>query len=177
MLQRMLGAARLDVRTFEEVEHDQNATFQAALVVIIVSVATGLGALGSREGGGIAFILGLVAGLLQWAVWAYITYLIGTTLFRTSGTRATWGQLARTTGFAQSPGVLKILGFIPVLGQVIFFAASNMAVGGHGHRSEASPGLRVCMACSGRGRRGVPGGDSDLRHLWPDYGCPCGGKF
>ncbi len=123
MLQRMLGAARLDVRTFEEVEHDQNATFQAALVVIIVSVATGLGALGSREGGGIAFILGLVAGLLQWAVWAYITYLIGTSLFQTSGTRATWGQLARTTGFAQSPGVLNILGFIPVLGAVIAFVA------------------------------------------------------
>lgn len=124
MLQRMFGAARLDVRTFEEVEHDQNATFQAALVVIIVAIATGLGALGSREGGGIAFILGLVTGLLQWAVWAYITYLIGTTLFRTSGTRATWGQLARTIGFAQSPGVLKVLGFIPVLGSVIFFAAS-----------------------------------------------------
>ncbi len=124
MLERMLGAARLDVRTFEDVEHDQNATFQAALVVLIVSVATGLGALGSREGGALAFVLGLVTGLLQWAVWAYITYLIGTTLLQTSGTRATWGQLARTTGFAQSPGVLKVLGFIPVLGPVIFFAAS-----------------------------------------------------
>ena len=32
--------------------------------------------------------------------------------------------MARTLGFAQSPGVFKVFGFIPVLGPLIFFLAS-----------------------------------------------------
>ena len=53
-------------------------------------------------------------------VWAWITYFIGTTIFRTPQTEADWGQLARTLGFAQSPGVLKVFGVVPVIGPVIF---------------------------------------------------------
>ena len=39
MLSRMLGAARLSVDTFEDVERDSSATIQALIVVIIVSLA------------------------------------------------------------------------------------------------------------------------------------------
>ena len=117
LLERMIGAARLDPRIYEEVEADTGATLQAMLVVIMVSVATGIGALGAGGIGGLLF--GVIFGLAGWAVWALITYLVGTTWFRTPETHADWGQLARTTGFAQSPGVLRVLGFIPVVGPVI----------------------------------------------------------
>ena len=122
MLARMLGAARLSVHTFEDVESDSGATLQAMMVVILVSIAGAIG--GIVASGIIGLIIGLVAGLIQWALWALVTFLIGTTILKTPETHANWGQLARTTGFAQTPGLFKVLGFIPVLGPVIMFIAS-----------------------------------------------------
>lgn len=120
MIGRMIGAARLHPQTFEEVEADSSATYQALLVVVLVALATGVGSL--EVGGVRGLIGGVIIGLVGWALWAGITYLIGTTLFRTGGTHASWGQLARTLGFAQSPGIFKVFGFIPGVGPVILFA-------------------------------------------------------
>lgn len=124
MLERMLGAARLDVRTFEEVENDENATMQAMLVVVIVAIAAVIGSvfqLGNPLGG---IIFGLIAGIVRWAVWALITFWVGTTILNTPQTNASWGQLARVTGFAQTPGVLQVFGFIPVIGGIIGLIAA-----------------------------------------------------
>ncbi len=123
IVDRMFGAARLDVHTYEDVEADPSATLQAVWVVVLVSVASGIGLLGTGGGLG-ALIVGVVLGVAQWAIWAFVTYWIGTRILPTPETHATWGQLARTTGFAQSPGVLKVLGFIPVIGLTIFFVVS-----------------------------------------------------
>ena len=123
MLERMMRAAKLDVHLYEEVESDGGATFQAMWVVILVAVATGIGTL-AVGGGGVGLVSGVIFGLASWAIWAYITYLIGTTFFRTAETEADWGQLARTTGFAQSPGILRVFGFIPYLGTVILIGVS-----------------------------------------------------
>ena len=115
---RMMGAATLDVATYEEVEADTTATGQAAIVVTIAAVASAIGA--AREGG--PGIIGMLLGtLIGWALWSGITYFIGTRLF--AGT-ATWGELARTIGFAQAPGVLLVLAIVPVLGGVVRFAVS-----------------------------------------------------
>ena len=122
IVQRMIGAAKLQTETFEEVEADTSATRQALAVVVLVALATGIGSLGS--GGPVGFVVGIAAGIGLWAVWAWITYFVGTTILKTSETEANWGQLARTLGFAQSPGVLKVFGFIPVLGPVVFTIAS-----------------------------------------------------
>ncbi len=122
MVQRMIGAAKLQPETFNEVEHDASATKQAMAVVALVAVATGIGTLGA--GGPVGFVVGVAAGIGLWALWAWITYFVGTTIFKTQETEANWGQLARTLGFAQSPGVFKVFGFIPALGPLIFFIAS-----------------------------------------------------
>ena len=124
MSDRMMRAARLDPQVYEEVEHDLTATSQALTVVVIVAVAGGIGhALGQILSGhpGAAvggFIGGILTAILGWLIWSWLAYFIGTKLF---GGVATYGELLRTVGFAQSPGVLNILSFIPLLGGLVAF--------------------------------------------------------
>lgn len=113
LTERMKGAALLDVGVYEEVEHDETATGQAAVVVGIVAIASAIGGLSDGFGG---FLVGLLAAYVGWLVWSGITYLVGTNLF---GGTATWGELLRTIGFAQSPGVLAVLAIIPLLGILV----------------------------------------------------------
>ena len=113
MMDRMMGAAKLDIDTYEEVEADTNATGQAAGVVAIVALCSAIGGIG---GGTQAVFGGLIAALVGWLLWAGITYLIGDKLL---GGTATWGELLRTLGFAQAPGVLFLLGIIPLVGSLI----------------------------------------------------------
>jgi hypothetical protein len=116
IVDRMRGAAMFDVPTYEEVEADTTATGQAAVVVALAAVAA---AIGNAFRGGPGIIAGLVGSLLGWLVWSGITYFVGTRVFK--GT-ATWGELLRTLGFAQAPGVLMVLAIVPVLGALVKFA-------------------------------------------------------
>lgn len=118
MIDRMRGAAMLDISTYEEVEADRTATGQAGTVVAIVAIAS---AIGSYASGVTGIVVALGASLLGWVVWAGVTYLIGDKLL---GGTATWGELLRTLGFAQAPGVLAVLGFIPGVGGVVRFVVS-----------------------------------------------------
>lgn len=113
--ERMMGAATFNTSVYEEVEHDTTATGQAALVVALVAIAA---AIGASEGGIGTAIGGLIAAFVSWLIWAGITYLVGDKLL---GGTATWGELLRTLGFAQAPGVLYVLGIIPFLGGMIRF--------------------------------------------------------
>jgi hypothetical protein len=113
MTDRMMGAARLDVSVYEEVEADSTATGQAAGVVAIVALCSAIGGIG---GGAQGVFSGLIAALVGWAIWAGVTYLIGDKVL---GGTATWGELLRTLGFAQAPGVLFALGVIPLIGGLI----------------------------------------------------------
>ena len=120
MLARMLGAARLSSDTFEDVERDSGATIQALLVVIIVAIVTGIGGILNDEIELLdGLLIGVIRGLITWVVWALLTLLVGTTILKSEGTEADWGQIARGTGFAQTPGVLNILVVIPAVGGII----------------------------------------------------------
>ena len=113
IVDRMKGAAMLDIATYEEVEHDQDATGQAAVVVVIVAICTAIGAIWR---GGPSIIAGPISAVIGWLLWAAVTYIIGDKVL---GGTATWGELLRTIGFAQSPGVLMIFGIIPILGGAV----------------------------------------------------------
>ena len=124
MLARMLGAARLNVDTYEDVEKDKGATLQLLLVVVIVAISAGVGGVLSGEadvGRGLAF--GAIRGVLSWAVWALMAWIVGTTLLKTQETEADWGQLARGTGFAQTPGLLNVFVFVTAVGTAIVVVA------------------------------------------------------
>ena len=125
MLARMLGVARLNVATFEDVEHDSGATLQAMLIVIAVSIATGVGTLLAGEADLLKdVVFGVLRSLLSWAVWALLAWFVGSKILGTRDTQADWGQLARGTGFAQTPGILKVFIFIPILGLIIELVAA-----------------------------------------------------
>jgi hypothetical protein len=118
---RMLRAARLDVNLYEEVEADTNTMGQATTVVVLSSLAAGIGSFAQL---GVAGIVILTLGtLLGWYVWAYLTYFIGTRLLAEPQTKADLGELLRTIGFSSSPGLIRVLGIIPGLNQLVFFVA------------------------------------------------------
>jgi hypothetical protein len=122
MIERMIRASRLDVHIFEEVEADTSATRQALSVVALVALATGIASVGTT--GPIGLFVGVVLAIAGWALWAWIVHLIGTKIMPSHSTHADWGQLARTLGFAQSPGIFRVLGLVPVVGNIIFAVAS-----------------------------------------------------
>lgn len=119
--QRMIGAARLDVATYEEVEADETATGQALAVVVLSSVAGGIGAAGLGSGG---VIVGTIAALIGWVAWAALTYVIGTQLLPEPQTKANMGELLRTIGFAGAPGVFRIFSIIPFVRWIIYAIVS-----------------------------------------------------
>ncbi len=114
-VERMIGAAKLDVRTYEEVEADRTATPQALAVVVLAAVAGGIGAGAGLRG----LVLGSVLGLAGWAVWAWLIYFIGTRWLPEPDTHADTGELLRTIGFATSPGLLRVVGIVPILGPLV----------------------------------------------------------
>lgn len=120
MINRVVRAAMLDVDLYEEVEADTTLTQEALMVVILVSIAGGIGSFLAGvvgEGGIGAALIGLIVavvmGVLGYYVWAYVTYWVGTNLF--DGT-ADVGEMLRTLGYASGPRVLGVLAFIPCLG-------------------------------------------------------------
>ena len=120
LIERMIRAAKLDAALYEEVEGNTSLLREAALIVVIVALASGIGAL---TGGFMGLVWGIVYALAGWALWAGIIYFVGTRLMATSETHADWGQVARGIGYAQAPGVLRVFGFIPVVGGLIVLAA------------------------------------------------------
>jgi hypothetical protein len=119
---RIIRSAKLDVNLYEEVEADKGALGQAMAVVVLSSVAAGVG---SIERGGLGGILiGTVIALVGWYVWAWLTYFIGTKFLPEPQTKADLGELLRTIGFSSSPGLIRVLGIIPGLRPLVFVAAS-----------------------------------------------------
>jgi len=112
-LQRLIGAVSLDAAIYEEVEADRSATSQALVVVVMSSVAAGIGGrgLGGPSAANIVFLT--VVTLLAWAAWALLTFQIGGRLMPEPQTRVDVGELLRTIGFSSAPGLLRIFGILP----------------------------------------------------------------
>ena len=127
LFNRMIRAAKLDVNLYEEVEADKSATRQALVVVLIYSICAGIGsglAMIWDESAGRFFLnlfVGLISALVFWLVWSFITYFIGTRLFKGPETQSNYGELLRTIGFAATPGIFLIFIFIPYIGGFIYF--------------------------------------------------------
>lgn len=119
---RIILSAMLNATLYEEVEADKGAMLQAMGVVVLSSIAAGVGSIGAGGFGGI--LIGMIASLGGWYIWAYLTYFIGTKILPETQTKAELGELLRTIGFSSSPGLIRVFGIIPGLGGVVFSVAS-----------------------------------------------------
>jgi hypothetical protein len=122
LIKRMLRAAKLDVTLYEEVEADQGAMGQATLVVVLSSLAAGIGGMGTLGFGGI--IVSILTALIGWYIWAFLPYYIGSKFLPEAETQADHGEMLRTLGFSSSPGVIRVLGIIPGLYGILNFIAA-----------------------------------------------------
>lgn len=137
MIDRIMGVLRLDVPTFETIEHDENATTEAAIIVGIVALISAVGNFFTARRAG-AFletfgsdiegfgeiaqfassavspigsaISALIGAFVAWVVWSYLTYFIGTKMFEAD---ATPQEMMRVLGYAMVP---QVLSFIPCIG-------------------------------------------------------------
>ena len=121
LLDGMIRAAKLDVDFYEKVEADKEFFGQAMAVVVLSSIAAGIGSIGQAGAAGI--LTGTIAALIGWFIWAYLTYFIGTRFLAEPQTKADYGELLRTIGFSSSPGLIRILGIIPGLNVIVNLVA------------------------------------------------------
>ena len=129
-LRRLIGAAALDSATYEEVEADPMATFQAVLVVVLASTAAGIGATGLYDPGEtLRFSIAATAlALLTWVGWAFLTLQVGARMLPAGETRADMGQLLRTLGFAAAPGLIQVFAALPGMVAPVFALAIGWTI-------------------------------------------------
>ena len=121
LINRIFRAIKIDVELYEEVERDKSATIQAGLVVVLSSMAAGVGAL---QLGASNFLLAPIFSLISWYVWAYIIYFVGVKLFPEKNTKSNHGELLRTIGFSSAPGLIRVFGITPDLMAVTFIGSA-----------------------------------------------------
>ena len=120
-INRIFRAIKIDIELYEEVEKDKTATIQAGIVVVLSSLAAGVGAL---QLGVNNFLLAPVMSLLSWYVWAYVIYFVGVKLFGGAKTKSNHGELLRTIGFSSAPGLIRVFGVTPDLMTVTFVGSA-----------------------------------------------------
>lgn len=114
---RMVGAVRLHSPTYHEVKNDRTATRQAIVVVVIAALATGFGI----EPGNDIAIWNAVNWIMWWGIWVFLIYVIGPNVLKSPNKQIDWGELARTTGFAQSPLVfMSSIGYVGNFGPNVY---------------------------------------------------------
>jgi hypothetical protein len=119
LTERMTGAMKADVKTFQEIEADPTALGQAVTVIVIAGVASLIGnmfRLGISHG-----VLMLVMNLIAYALWSLLVVVIGTKVMPEPTTKADFNEGFRVIGFTASPGVFNVLAIIPLLGYLISF--------------------------------------------------------
>ena len=114
--ERITRAVLLDEDVYEDISHDEGATGQALLVVVLGALAAGIGALSAGPTG---FAVVVIAALFGWAAYAYVAFWVATRWFKAEDKPATRGALVRTLGFASAPRLLLVLGAMPLLGGLL----------------------------------------------------------
>jgi len=130
MFNRIIGVFKLDVNNFEQIESDKSALTQAAIIVAIVSLLSGLGSgFGASIGGGnflTSFFSTLVWGFIGWFLWALVSFFVGTTFF---GGKSSIDEMLRVIGFAYSPLMLSVIPCVgPIIGSIWALIAGFIAI-------------------------------------------------
>lgn len=131
LFKRIMRAALLDREFYKEVEADSSLNQEALMIVVAVSVISGIGSFfagliaGKPGAAFLALFVNSAIGIANYYVWAYVTHFIGTNLFDGD---ADPGELLRVLGYASAPRLLGLLGFIPCIGWLIAIAGAIWAL-------------------------------------------------
>lgn len=133
-INRMIRAAMLDASLYEEVEADRGARFQAAAVVLLASLAAGIGLNGTRGPSIRTFLTFTALALVTWVAWATLVAELGGRLLREPQTDSSAAELRRTVGFAAAPGLFQVFAAMPgmvwpVFGVTTIWMIAAMVVG------------------------------------------------
>ncbi len=120
-INRIFRAIKIDIDLYEEVGKDKTATAQAGIVIVLSSLAAGIGAL---QLGVSNFLLAPILSLLSWWVWAYVIYFVGVKLFGGQKKTSDHGELLRVIGFSSAPGLIRVFGVTPDLMTVTFIGSA-----------------------------------------------------
>jgi hypothetical protein len=120
--ERVTAAAMLKWEVYEDVKKDPIASTQARVIVATGAAAAGIGAFWA---GPLAIITYVAAGLLGWLAFAYVTYLVGTTVFPGQKSDQHWALLFKALGIAHAPRILILSGialplFAPLIALALF---------------------------------------------------------
>jgi hypothetical protein len=118
---RISRAVQLEPDLYQEVKADPASLPAAMAVVLLSSLAGGIGSLHLGLHG---FIVGSIASFAGWFLWSLTIYIVGARILPEAQTRTSFAELFRLTGFASAPGILRLFAAIPYLGGVVVFAAS-----------------------------------------------------
>ena len=117
-----MGAILLDRATYEAVEHERSTGGQAILVVLMSSVATGVGASGLAGPRILDLLVIAILAVGTWLAWAAMILYIGGLVMPEPGTHVTYGELVRTIGFAAAPGVFQVFGLFTSISIPVYIA-------------------------------------------------------
>ena len=118
ILDRVGRVFRRDASVYREIARDPGALREAAIVVAIVAIFSGIGAVSDSPK---RVIVALIGAFLSWLVFSAMTYFFGKNIFGTPTTQTSTEALLRTQGYAQAPNLIAILGFIPLIGWIFVF--------------------------------------------------------
>ncbi|MBM3948535.1 MAG: hypothetical protein FJ312_04700 [SAR202 cluster bacterium] len=126
-LVRLYGVLLLRPTTYANIAVGGGTVLQAAVVVTIVALATGVGAIGlageqANQDVGQTFVFGILGALFTWALWVVATAFLGVIAVRESAARPDLVRLIGTLSFAQAPAVFRAFSFNHEAAVVLFIA-------------------------------------------------------
>lgn len=109
-MSRIIRAIQFDPQVYSEAASDKAALFQTVILVILSSLATGVGgASGYPEK--IPYMV--IKALIAWMVWIAIIYIAGAKLIPKPTPKPGIGAVFRVCALASAPGLLRILSYLP----------------------------------------------------------------
>jgi hypothetical protein len=113
---RMVRAMRLDDTVYTELDRDEYATGRARLIIASAVLAAGFGVINHGILGAFWHVAFAAAAF---AAYGGVLYGFGTSVAGGLKTSQTFDRLVQALGLAASPGILLVLGIIPVFGALV----------------------------------------------------------
>ncbi|MBI4785641.1 MAG: YIP1 family protein [Chloroflexi bacterium] len=131
MLDRLMGVITLKPAVYREIAHDQNATGQAAIIVVVMALFSGIvgaivlaamssslppgTAIGSPVGSAIRTI---ITAIISWLIGAWVIAFVSKTFF---GGKTDTGEMLRVFGFTQ---IFQVIAIVPCIGTIVALVLS-----------------------------------------------------